>query len=513
MARELKVLQIGGTNWLDLYSIPKENEWTYVPFDSAISYLSKIYQSDKGRMSQIDLILLPEDCLEWDEDYNLISQVVDAYRIVYNQNADYHDSFNQLFYSKRAISMDLSNPQELIPKLNNLFFAGQYGEKYSVNSGVIASSFKGSIQYNGKHYIHLQGDFGEKFQQIFQWKRTPNVASKEAIELWPEFEKDEAVSLRYVIHMYHAQMANKRINTYYIEGNDLEKPLIIQAPDDADVSLSLSLEAKGEGKLTISSMHSRYSRYGLFQNLLGGHRVVNSKRQEFFYLSHPGDLKPPLNVYFSGFRTQEGFEGYYMMRSLGAPFLLITDPRFDGGGFYIGDAEYEAQITKVIIDTLASFGFKNDQLILSGMSMGTFGATYYGADLNPNAIILGKPVFHLEDVADQLRVHRPDDFSTSLDLVNYYKHDLMVENGQQLNNFVRNKIKSGNYEGTTIAVAHMLNEDYDRHAFQSLQNLLQDSEAIVIGKGFEGRHNDGATPVRNWFISQYRRILREQFNR
>lgn len=44
-------------------------------------------------------------------------------------------------------------------------------------------------------------------------------------------------------------------------------------------------------------------------------------------------MKPPLAVYFSGYRTQEGFEGYYMMRGFGCPFILVTDPRSEGEPF------------------------------------------------------------------------------------------------------------------------------------------------------------------------------------
>ena len=40
----------------------------------------------------------------------------------------------------------------------------------------------------------------------------------------------------------------------------------------------------------------------------------------------PGDFKPPLAVYFSGYRPAEGFEGYWMMKNLRCPFLLFSDP-------------------------------------------------------------------------------------------------------------------------------------------------------------------------------------------
>ena len=46
------------------------------------------------------------------------------------------------------------------------------------------------------------------------------------------------------------------------------------------------------------------------------------------YTFHPGDLKPPLNVYFSGYRTAEGFEGYFMMKRMNAPATALV-----GGAF------------------------------------------------------------------------------------------------------------------------------------------------------------------------------------
>ena len=40
------------------------------------------------------------------------------------------------------------------------------------------------------------------------------------------------------------------------------------------------------------------------------------------YYFNPGDLKPPLAVYFSGYRSAEGFEGRGMM---GAWAVLFAD--------------------------------------------------------------------------------------------------------------------------------------------------------------------------------------------
>lgn len=87
-----------------------------------------------------------------------------------------------------------------------------------------------------------------------------------------------------------------------------------------DGPIFASLLAKGQGKLRITNLHDRHSRksYGVF--FPGGERYVTSKREELFMYFDPGDMKPPLNVYFSGWKKQESFEGYNMMKKMGAPF-------------------------------------------------------------------------------------------------------------------------------------------------------------------------------------------------
>ena len=126
--------------------------------------------------------------------------------------------------------------------------------------------------------------------------------------------------------------------------------------------------------------------------MAGGRRFADADREEFFYYFNPMDLKPPLNVYFSGYRTAEGFEAYPLMKSLGAPFMLFSDPRLEGGAFYLGSEEYEEEIASLIMDAAAYLGFTKDEIILSGISMGTYGATYYSTKVLPHAVIIAKPL-------------------------------------------------------------------------------------------------------------------------
>ena len=124
----------------------------------------------------------------------------------------------------------------------------------------------------------------------------------------------------------------------------------------------VSILARGTGSLNIISLHDRHSRRGHGFFLPGGERLVSSKGEEVFVYFEKGDMKPPLAVYFSGYWTQEGFEGYYMMRGFGCPFILVTDPRSEGGAFYLGDSEFEQMITDYVTDKLDELGLTKDEL-------------------------------------------------------------------------------------------------------------------------------------------------------
>lgn len=277
----------------------------------------------------------------------------------------------------------------------------------------------------------------------------------------------------------------------------------------------ITLYAKGKGKLTIGLLHTRWSRGPFGNYFLGGKRTVDPKREEIYSFFSPGNLKPPLCVYFSGYRSLEGFEGYFMMRSLKHPFLLITDPRLEGGAFYIGTKEYEQQVKAAIEAALKRLNFTNEQLILSGMSMGTFGALYYGAQLSPHAIILNKPLIHLGQMAAKIQTARPYVFGTSLDLLLKLTARNDVAGADSLDQRIWAAFSKGDFEKTTFAIAYMENDDYDLTAFNVIMELLasRKSQAKLISQGFLGRHNDDFIENTKWFMNQYKRILAEDFTR
>jgi accessory secretory protein Asp2 len=280
-----------------------------------------------------------------------------------------------------------------------------------------------------------------------------------------------------------------------------------------DGPIFVSLHAKGSGKLEIRALHDRYSRkdHGYF--LPGGERFVTSNREELFCYFDPGDRKPPLNVYFAGYKTMEGFEGHRLMKKLGSPFLLVSEARLEGGCFYMGTREYERMVIKAILHYRDKLEFDSNQVILSGLSMGTFGALYYGCDIRPHAMILGKPLASIGNVAANEKLLRPGGFPTSLDVLMNICGKTDAEAVTILNKKFWSKFTSTDWDHSKFIVSYMIEDDYDTDAYEMLIGHLQSAGVQVYGKGIHGRHNDNTGAIVNWFVSQYEKILREDFGR
>ena len=267
------------------------------------------------------------------------------------------------------------------------------------------------------------------------------------------------------------------------------------------------------GSLNIISLHDRHSRRGHGFFLPGGERLVSSKGEEVFVYFEKGDMKPPLAVYFSGYRTQEGFEGYYMMRGFGCPFILVTDPRSEGGAFYLGDSEFEQMITDYVTDKLNELGLTKDELVLSGASMGTFGSLYYGSKLSPHALLLAKPLANMGNVARNERILRAGGFATSLDILMKNYDNLSDEAIEQLNNRMWDRFDSADWSQTKFIISYLYEDDYDPDGYPSILSHLKSSGVEVYGKGSHGRHTDNSANVMAWFKSQYNNLLHDDFSR
>lgn len=447
-----------------------------------------------------------------DEEAEILSKIVRAHSLFIVDDVFMTNKMKYLMKSRCGRTI---KRKELVPFFENRlkdYFGRPYGEKYEPHTFTPAPGFKGSVSWNGFSEIILEGDFGEKMSQAAFWRGNIPVDAGQGIDFWLEYKKDPGIEVELQIVQFAAGSVSSIQNIWKFSEKELNHEVTVEDMKK-DGPVFASINAKGHGKLEIIALHDRYSRHGEGDFLPGSRREVTFNREEVFSYFDPGDMKPPLCVYFSGYKTMEGFEGYHMMRRMGVPFLLISESRLEGGAFYIGSHEYERKLVKLIEDAMNTLGFSSDQVILSGLSMGTFGAFYYGIDIRPAYIIAGKPLLSLGNMAKAERIIRPGGFPTSLDLLWKNYKGLTDNDVALLNQRFWDKFDNSDLTDRTFCIAYMIEDDYDANAYQELLSHVRARGAKVIGKGLHGRHNDDTSGIVNWFIRQYIRILNDRYDR
>jgi accessory secretory protein Asp2 len=493
---------LGNEDWNDTYQLPDDLSLT------CVSYLTEapgkpydlVFCDRRLRGSEVALLMdaVKAYC------YYLVDDIVD----------ERHESpaEKKLFACKKGKYIRREELQDFLTHEARNYYAKPYGEKFKLKDLGIAQDFRGTVSWNGNYCVELTGDFGEEMRQIAFWRNNIPIFEGQAIDLWLEFDKDPQVEISMTVTQFVMGSISDVQNVWHFSQEELYDVVTVDN-DKADGPVFFSIAAKGQGRLRIVSLHDRYSRRGHGAFLPGGRRFVTSAREEVFAYFDPGDMQPPLNVYFSGYKTMEGFEGYNLMRRFGGPFLLLSEARLEGGAFYMGSQEYEKQIEEIIRECLKELNFDSNQLVLSGLSMGTYGALYYGCALKPHAVILGKPLASMGDVAANERLFRPGGFPTSLDLLMYNRGHMDPGAVGQLNERFWSRFDAADWSRTKFIVSYMIEDDYDPHAYQNLLEHLSSAGVQVYGKGLHGRHNDDTGGIVGWFTSQYENVLKEDFGR
>ena len=507
----ISVLQIANENWQHQYEIPSNIAWTFVKPEDIMSLLPEdigILKKDGKKpkaAKPYDVVLV--DTVEHFEYITVLDSLLQVYRLFYHERCQITTkTLERFLLRKRAVQSTFEDPAQMLYLFSRGFSSKQSGTKLSVNHLAVNPSFSGQINYEGTNYLRLCGQYGEDYQTVATYQYNIFLSADAPLDLWPEFRNSEDCAIRYVIKGY--PVGNSPMQEWIYDEESFDKPLVLDTSDS--YYLSVSVQVKGQGIVKIGPFHHRQSHLGYGDLLIGGNRVVDKNREELIYYFHPGDLKPPLNIYFSGYRPAEGFEGYWMMNNLGAPFLLIGDPRSEGGAFYLGSEELEQKLVQVIHHCLDELGFTRDQLTLSGLSMGTFGALYYASKLEPHAVIVGKPLVNLGDIAENESTIRPGGFPTSLDLVLRTTGELSEEGTAQLNEHFWTSFKEANFSRTKFIVSYMYHDDYA----DMLEELGKRAYRVnVISKGLTGRHNDDTQGIVEWFFNQYKTLLVNSFER
>lgn len=522
----MKILQIGQTDWTEeVEQFPEDLEWIFsqpqnipdfLEEQTALAFakLPEVKEGEKVPKVRLhfDAVLITDETKE--ADLEPLMNLIEAYSLYHlaGVKLESEDPYG-IFRRKvlRELQVD-GTKEEIVHFLHLTLFGSQYGAKLKLPEIDVNPTFTGKVTYEGHVSVSFEGHFGEEFEPLFAFRYNLSTFPV-ALELWLEYIKVWGESqIRLELSPMRRGSIYDMMDPIVLSEADLADPYIL-VPDEEVGFYAVTVYAKGEGKLSFGPLHWRYSRIGLGRFVLGGQRYNDEKRQEFIYYFNPGDMKPPMNVYFSGFRSAEGFEGFGIMKSLKAPFMLIGDPRLEGGGFYSGSENLEQAVQTAIQESLDYLGFSSSDLILSGLSMGTFGALYYASHFNPYAVVVGKPFTNVGDTAGGMKLKRPDEFETSADVLLNITGGTQEENIEQLNQKFWDKFTQSDFPRTNFAIAYMEHDDYDGQAARRLIEHLSDKGAHIYTKGYEGRHNDNSSAINKWFMRQYVNLLEEGYGR
>ena len=511
---KIKCLQVGNSNWASQYEIPEHVEWSFLDNKTANVEIEKmkLAATKEKSMKKYNALLLTDaqDLVE----YQILLEVMDFYTILYDESQIEDEDLLIALKRKQSHSISLNHPDDIITDIATYFYNGQYGYGIQPRNLAFSNNFCGQIIRKGEHKIVLSVDFGYEFKYLCSWRdhnwAIADIQRKTELLFECSMTGNVEVQLKVVeVNRYDGQVQK----IYTFNQKEITKG-VIYGPKLVPQNIhNFQLYVRGKGELKIGTLHLCHARgkYGSF--ILGGEHFVDEQCHEFISYFEPGDFKPPLCVYFGGFREVEGFEGYFMMKKMKTPFMLFEDTGLVGGAFYRGTKAFQQEIVKRIQEKLAYLGFTNEQLVLSGMSMGTHASLYYAADLLPHGVIINKPLVNLNQVAENQILKAPQIFPFVLDLQTYLSDHQQLSNITVIDQEFWKHFRSADLSKTNFFIAHMLNDDYDDRIFGQLRDWLIQSQNIVRHKGIPGRHNDNDEISVPMFLYYYHLLLSRDFNR
>lgn len=487
----MRVIELGSTDYSKLAEIGQDVSWSFEP---------ELKEEDP----YCDVAFVARQVSDSEAAY--LMRHVRAYCLFVEEQVVMSAAVKRMCRSRQGRRYSEADIADLLATKLRDYYSKSYGEKFYPERLAVSPNFSGNVQLEGSVAMVLSGSFGDTMRQAAFWRSSIPVEQGQAIDFWLEYQKSGSVEIELVIRQFVQGSISTVENVWKFSEKDLRNVVTIE---NRKVSgpVFVSLNAKGEGSLRIVALHDRFSRHGLGAFLPGGVRSVTETREELFTYFDPGNLKPPLAVYFSGYKTMEGFEGYYMMRRFGCPFLLVSDSRLEGGDFYLGDAAYEKLVVDAIEKARTWLGFSSSQMVFTGLSMGTFGALYYATELPCRDIVVGKPLLNLGTVAENERLRRPGGFPTSLDVLEKECGSLDAAAQERLNRRFWDRFDEADWAGRSIYAAYMIEDDYDGQAYPDLLRSMRGRGAKVVGKGLHGRHNDDTHGIVVWFKDQLGRVL------
>lgn len=490
------VLQLGGRDdWSEKYKMSDEITWNYNNFPPKKPAIYSVVIID-GAVN-----LTPKN---WEK----LIWASTPYAVFYRPGTEKQlGAAGQRFIKLDAGKPFTCSPEQMIKDISDKYYFGQTGIRVLPNNINLNQELFDELNYPDGGHLQLSVD-SDEWQTFGHYRNQLYVDPYRRLRIWLEASREPGVELRIVVNEL---VVGDRQWTFPVTTKDAEEIIPTKLQTEGQF-VSVSLQMRGHSKFTLGPFHYSWARYGAGIFIVGAKRLIEPHNgEQVAYYLNPGNLKPPLNVYFSGARSAEGFEAYPLFRSFKAPSLLFTDPRLEIGQFYTGDY-MEPAIKRVIMRSLLKLGMTTDDLVMCGVSMGTYPAIKLGSELGAHAIVVAKALTNLGYLAERGRLQRPDEFETIFDIDRQLTQTDFPKGLHEIDQKFWRQFDEDNLARTRLFITHMYQDDYDDRAVAKIKssNAIQHVKEFAT-KGYPGHHNDNTDGTVSWMIYRIRQVMRDDF--
>ena len=197
---------------------------------------------------QTELLLI----IEWPEDTVLIELVkrISPYYVFISKDLVTNTS-GQLEFVKRMLP-SVFDPKDMLGTveiINSVSFEKQSGSKLQVKDIVVAPNIS-SYSNAGNDKLSLTLNSPTNFQPILSWKHNFILERDKPLEIWPEFELEEGIELKYRILRMKDGNSDSIVSSKTYSLAELRQPIIIKETGSREF-ISVSLLGKGVGTVEI----------------------------------------------------------------------------------------------------------------------------------------------------------------------------------------------------------------------------------------------------------------------
>ena len=133
-----------------------------------------------------------------------LRKVIKTYTLFVINGISLSEDCINMILSKKGRYIDYNVLSAFLQRDLKYYFPTSYGEKYEPNNLSVSDGFTGTIKWNGKCSVDLEGEYGDEYVQVAFWRNNIPIEKNQCIDLWLEYDKTEDVHIELRVVQFKA---------------------------------------------------------------------------------------------------------------------------------------------------------------------------------------------------------------------------------------------------------------------------------------------------------------------